>query len=140
MATITDVQTAIHSKLQALVTDANVPLQITYKYNRPSELTKTPATTLHFEGANLDQFSPNARERILSFTIRLYIRNNDADAAETQLLEISDAILTAFDTDPTLGAVATRTMVDQVEARHETGDQDYRLAEFNVEVNVVNPC
>jgi hypothetical protein len=77
-------------------------LAVSYNYE-PKELEKYPAATIMAVGHSNGFSDLQANKRTFNFAIRVYYRTAEADTAESIVRSIVDSIISAVETDVTLG-------------------------------------
>lgn len=143
--TIKDIKPLIVTKLQGLMDNEspqNVLIGEVFDYAN-GDFSKYPVAVVRSVGGKGGVEDTHRIERVFSFTITLYQEQSKAgetkDLADQKMTDISDAILTAFDTDKDLGGELQIVRVVDFDFDFAVRAGTFNFATFRVDCVVMVP-
>lgn len=83
--------------------------------HEPKSLTTLPAATLFFDGFDQDDIATRQKRVNWRWTVRVYVRVQDAEQAQSQMKKLVKSIRETMAMDPTLGGTCLFQMFERAE-------------------------
>jgi hypothetical protein len=124
---------SIKTQLVATVSTVNL-LNHVYDHE-PKEIAKYPAATVTAVGHRNKEYDTSANRRVFQFHVRCYYRTEDAQSAETELIKVADALISAIESNYTLGGSCDRC--EATEGRWYFVERELPVRYFEILVSAI---
>lgn len=103
--------TPIRTKLKAILDAVKTAGDVEEVYDEePKTLTNLPAAVLRFSGSSSEIHDTSSNMRTIEFTIRIYAKAMSLVNAENDIVDVTQDIITAIESDPTLTDTVLQTI------------------------------
>lgn len=130
MSYLSPIRTKLKALLDSVYTDGDV--KIVYD-EEPKTLVTMPAAVLRFTGSTSEIHDTAANMRTIEFTIRVYVKALNLVAAEDDVINVTQAIVTKIEADPTLTNTVLQTLCKETPIIAEERDVPVFYADLLIE-------